>query len=98
MRCAGGELIISGTGIINNSGVLQTFGAGESGRIIFNNTSTAGHATIINGGELNGPVAAKPSSMIHRLPKAQPLSLTEGFMDASGGIVFNGSRLVARRG
>ena len=37
----GGELIFSGTGVRNNSNVLQTFVAGDRGQIIFNNTSTA---------------------------------------------------------
>ena len=46
----GGELIFSGAGIDNQSSVLQTFAAGEAGQIIFNNTSTAGRATITNGG------------------------------------------------
>ena len=50
---AGGELIFSGAGI-QQSSVLQTFGAGEAGQIVFNNTSTAGHATIGTGGELMG--------------------------------------------
>src|SRR5438552_113654 len=39
--CSGGELIISGTGVTNNSSALQNFVAGEAGQIIFNNTSTA---------------------------------------------------------
>ena len=42
----GGELIISGTGVTNNSGVLQTFVASEAGQIIFNNTSTAASARM----------------------------------------------------
>jgi hypothetical protein len=42
----GGELIISGTGVINNSSVLQTFETADQGRIIFKNTSTAGSAQI----------------------------------------------------
>ena len=46
----GGELIISGTGIRQDSSVLQTFVTGYLGQIIFNNTSTAGGATIINSG------------------------------------------------
>src|SRR6478609_6596763 len=52
LGCAppGGELIFSGAGIDNQSSVLQTFVAGEAGQIIFNNTSTAGHATIGTGG------------------------------------------------
>jgi len=44
----GGELIISGTGVINNSSVLQTFGAADSGQIVFNNASTAASAQISN--------------------------------------------------
>ena len=48
--CSGGELIISGTGVTNNSSVLQTFVAGEAGQIIFNNASTAASAqmSIVN--------------------------------------------------
>ena len=42
----GGELIISGTGVINNNSVLQNFVAGEAGQIIFNNTSTAASAQM----------------------------------------------------
>jgi hypothetical protein len=46
----GSQLIISGTGVINNSSVLQTFGAGEAAQIVFNNTSTAAsaHMRILN--------------------------------------------------
>jgi hypothetical protein len=44
--CSGGELIISGTGVINNNSVLQSFVAGEAGQIIFNNTSTAASAQM----------------------------------------------------
>src|SRR5919197_1426406 len=48
----GAELIISGAGIQQDSSVLQTFAAsGNTGQIIFNNTSTAGHATIISSGD-----------------------------------------------
>jgi len=41
-----GELIISGTGVTNNSSALQNFVAGEAGQIIFNNTSTAASAQM----------------------------------------------------
>ena len=44
--CSGGELIISGTGVTNNSSALQNFVAGEAGQIIFNNTSTAASAQM----------------------------------------------------
>jgi hypothetical protein len=52
----GGELIISGTGVVNNSSVLQTFETNDQGRIIFNNTSTAGSAQIriVNAGFISG--------------------------------------------
>jgi hypothetical protein len=47
-----GELIISGTGVINNSSVLQTFIVRNQGQLIFNNASTAASAdmSIVNGG------------------------------------------------
>ncbi len=48
----GGELIISGAGVINNNTVLQTFETRNRGQIIFNNGSTAAsaHMSIFNGG------------------------------------------------
>jgi hypothetical protein len=47
----GGELSISGTGVINNSSVAQTFAARNGGQIIFNNASSAAsaHMSISNG-------------------------------------------------
>jgi hypothetical protein len=47
-----GELIISGTGVINNNSVQQTFYTRNLGQIIFNNASTAasGNMSIVNGG------------------------------------------------
>ena len=52
----GGELIISGTGVINNSTVLQTLETNDRGRLIFDNTSTAASAQIriVNGGFIGG--------------------------------------------
>ena len=51
---AGGELIIGGDGVINNSSVSQTFfvhetlsSAGTPGRIIFNNASAAASAQMV---------------------------------------------------
>jgi fibronectin-binding autotransporter adhesin len=44
----GGQLIISGTGVNNNSSVQQHFQAANSGQIIFNNASTAASASIAN--------------------------------------------------
>src|SRR5436190_8467377 len=53
----GGELIISGTGVINNNSVLQTFIAQNGGQIIFNNASTAAsaHMSIRNGSAYEYP-------------------------------------------
>jgi len=42
----GGALIISGTGVFNNSSALQSFTAGDAAQIIFNNTSTAASANL----------------------------------------------------
>jgi hypothetical protein len=48
----GGQLIISGTGVINNNSVVQTFETRNRGQIVFNNGSTAAstHMSIFNGG------------------------------------------------
>ena len=56
----GGELIISGTGIRQDSCVLQTFIASDGGQIIFNNMATADHAIIRSGGNLLGAAALSP--------------------------------------
>jgi hypothetical protein len=46
-----GNLIVSGTGVVNNNAVSQTFETRNEGQIIFNNTSTASaHIGINNGG------------------------------------------------
>ena len=42
----GGNLTISGTGITNNSAVLQNFSVDGSGIISFTNAATAGNGTI----------------------------------------------------
>ena len=56
----GGELIIRGAGVINNSSVVQGFFVGETvgptgtpGRIIFNNASAAASALISTPASLN---------------------------------------------
>jgi len=48
----GGQLVISGTGIINNNTVLQRFETVNGGQIVFNNASTAAsaHMYIVNYG------------------------------------------------
>ena len=55
----GGELTISGTGIRQDSSVLQTFAASDGGQVIFNNMSTAGHATFRSGGNFYGIFGSK---------------------------------------
>ena len=55
----GGELTISGTGIRQDSSVLQTFAASDGGQIIFKNMSTAGHATFGSGGNFMGAFGSK---------------------------------------
>ena len=64
----GGELIISGAGVINNSSVCAKLLTVTQGKIIFNNASTAASAqmvTILTG---RASVAtARQSSTIHRV-------------------------------
>ena len=93
----GSELTFSGTGVTNNSGTYQSFWA-EAGQIIFNNTSTAGDAVILALGS-RAVLAAKSSLMIHRLPEAQPFSLSRGILEATA-VSFSSMarRLVAPRG
>ena len=89
---SGGKLIISGTGVTNNNSVLQTFVAGEAGQIIFNNTSTAGHATIINGGELMGAVGGQTIFNDSSTAESAILVANGGvYGSANGVILFNGT-------
>src|SRR5207248_2446416 len=87
----GGELIISGTGVINNNSVLQNFVAGEAGQIIFNNTSTAASAqmSIYNydaGFGVGGQTIFNDTSTGGRATVTN-----EGDLDAGGQTTFNGS-------
>lgn len=52
----GAQLIISGTGVTNNSSVAQTFVGHNEGQIIFNNASSAAstHMSIFNGANSYG--------------------------------------------
>jgi len=88
----GGELSISGTGINDNNSVLQTFLAGNGGQIIFNNTATAGHAAIINGGGFMSTVSGQ--SIFNDSSTAEAATLVAYGGDygyTSGGITFNGT-------
>ncbi len=88
----GGELIFSGTGIQEHNSVLQSFvAAGDGGQIIFNNTSTAGDATIISAGDdFNG--TGYGTSIFNDLSTADSATLVAGggvYAYRSGGILFN---------
>ena len=89
----GSQLIFSGTGITNNSSALQTLVASDGGQIIFNNTATADHATIVSsGGDFNGTVNGdttfNDSSTAER---ATLIAYGGSYGYSSGGIVFNGT-------
>jgi hypothetical protein len=89
--CGGGELIISGTGITDNSSVLQTLFAGNSGQIIFKNTSTAGDATIISGGGSDTTCSGKTTFNDSSTAESAILIANGGCYGDSGGIIFNGA-------
>jgi hypothetical protein len=88
--CAGGELIISGTGIIDNSSVLQTLGADNLGRIIFNNASTAGHARIVSGGGSDTTCSGKTIFNDSSTAESATLIANGGCYGDSGAVIFNG--------
>ena len=86
----GGELIISGSGVANNSGVLQTFVIDGEGQMIFNNTSTAGDVTIISSGAIlsdGGQTIFNDSSTAG----SAILVAGGGCQGGNGKILFNGT-------
>ena len=87
----GGELIVSGSGIRQDSSVLQTFVVGDAGQIIFNNTSTAGDATIINSGPIMSQVGSQTIFNDSSTADSATLVAGGGYYGASGGILFNGA-------
>jgi len=87
-----GELIFSGTGIQEHNSVLQSFvAAGSGGQIIFNNTSTAGDATIISAGDdFNG--TGYGTTIFNDSSTADSATLVAGgglYAYRSGAILFN---------
>jgi hypothetical protein len=92
----GGELIISGTGVANNSSVLQSFGTSAGGQIIFNNTSTAASARM---NIYNSPASAIDSisnsqTIFNDTSSAAGASISNfgsGFDSFSGQTTFNGA-------
>ena len=86
---AGGQTIFNDTSTadhasITNEGAGASSNPGNPGQTTFNDRSTAGHATIINWGTQVTEVAARPSSLVHQLPTAQPLSLMGDITGAVG--------------
>jgi len=92
----GGELIISGTGVANNSSVLQNFGTSAGGQIIFNNTSTAASAGM--------NIYNSPASAIDSISNSQAIfndtssaagasifNIGSGFKSFNGQTTFNGA-------
>jgi hypothetical protein len=75
----GGELIISGTGVANNSSVLQNFGTSAGGQIIFNNTSTAASARM--------NIYNSPASAIDSISNSQ--AIFNDTSSAAGASIFN---------
>ena len=86
---SGGELIFSGTGIDDQSHVLQSFGAGDRGQIIFNNASSAGHASIGSGGGIMGLYGSQITFNDSSTAGSAILGAGGGCYGAGGGIVFN---------
>ena len=93
----GGELIISGAGVNNNSSVEQNFRAANLGQIIFNNASTAAstHMSIVNGDRdclgvstgstiFNGTSSAGGASIVNA-------SISLGCSGEAGQTIFNGA-------
>jgi hypothetical protein len=92
-----GQLIISGTGINNNSSVGQNFQAANLGQIIFNNASTAAsaHMSIVNGGRFP-PEVSTGSTIFNDRSSAGGASIANASaeLDFDGGIgqtIFNGA-------
>ena len=94
---SGGELIISGTGVSNNSSVLQTFVARNEGQIIFTNASTAAsaHMSIVNGGFSISSEDSTGSTIFNNTSSAAGASIenfdASGFNGDIGRTIFNGA-------
>jgi hypothetical protein len=94
--CAG-QLIISGTGVNNNSSVGQNFQAANEGQIIFNNASTAAsaHMSIVNGGRFP-PEVSTGSTIFNDTSSAGGASIANAsaeldFLGDIGRTTFNGA-------
>src|SRR4051794_18940545 len=97
----GGDLMFSGTGVINNNSVWQNFIADNGGEIIFNNASTAAsaHMSVRNGDDYFGDYPG--STIFNDTSSAAGASITNvalaGVSDSPGGdgvggeTTFNGA-------
>ncbi len=88
-----GELIISGSGVTNNSSVLQTFVAEPGAQIIFNNSATAASAQmrIVNYADDFGPFVGS-QTMFNNISSAAGASITNRgsiYGGPSGHTIFN---------
>ena len=84
----GGQLVISGTGVTNNSSVLQSFRTVNGGGIVFNNASTAAsvHMSIVNqGGDPYTPQDAGYTIFNDTSSAAGASISNAGGVDTSGG-------------
>jgi hypothetical protein len=85
-----GQLVISGTGVNNNSSVGQNFQAANLGQIIFNGASAAAsaHMSIVNGAELKKVVirAIGPSLTQYGVPNPL-LNPTLELHDGTGALI-----------
>jgi hypothetical protein len=88
---------MSGTGVTNNSNILQTFVVRNEGQIIFNNASTAGsaHMSIINGGFFGTGDDSTGSTIFNNTASAAGASIqnydASGFDGDIGRTTFNGA-------
>ena len=86
------QLIISGTGVINNSSVGQTFAAPYGGQIIFNNASTAGSALSILNVGAEGGFQSAGQTVFNNTSNAAGASIVNGgsiYGAAGGQTIFN---------
>ena len=86
------QLIISGTGVINNSSVGQSFIAENEGQIIFNNASTAGSALSIANVGPEGGYQDAGQTVFNNTSTAAGASIVNGgsiYGAAGGQTIFN---------
>jgi hypothetical protein len=89
----GSELIISGTGVTNNSGVSQGFAVGGicGGQLIFNNAATAGNPRMVIGNGGN-EAASHGETIFNDTSSAAGASIfNHSAFDGHGRTIFNGA-------